>query len=184
MNSRLRWRSSTSGVDLAGEQIDPGRRLSGAGRAFVLMIPREARMAAWHWRQIWRRRCDGLNSRLLVVGDDRHRLLRISPPWQRLFSGPGPRGRHTELPPSWARTRRRGVPDSSAYPVRLDFLLTEKLAHGALSQTGETLVTRRRSALARMAGQKPCRPQFMRIAVPFSWPCRRPKIPTRPLPPA
>ena len=35
----------------------------------------------------------------------------------------------------------------------------------ALSQTGETLVTRRRSALARMAGQKPCRPQFMRIAV-------------------
>ena len=40
--------------------------------------------------------------------------------------------------------------------MRLDFLLTEKLAHGALSQTGETLVTRR---------QKPCRPQFMRIAV-------------------
>ena len=26
-------------------------------------------------------------------------------------------------------------------------------------------MTRRRSALARMAGQKPCRPQFMRIAV-------------------
>jgi hypothetical protein len=40
-----------------------------------------------------------------------------------------------------------------AHLVRLDFLLTEKLAHGALSQTGETLVTRRRSVLARMAGQ-------------------------------
>ena len=45
------------------------------------------------------------------------------------------------------------------------FGLLEKLAHCALSQTGETLVTRRRSALARMAGQKPCRPQFMRIEI-------------------
>ena len=99
-------------VDLAGEQIDPGQQAERA-MAFVLMIPREARMAAWHWRQIRCRRGDGLDSRLLVVRDDRDRLLRFL----RLgsgFSGPGPRGRRTELPPSWARTRRRGVPDSSA----------------------------------------------------------------------
>src|SRR5271167_2028215 len=38
-------------VDLAGEQIDPGQQAERA-MAFVLMIPREARMAAWHWRQI------------------------------------------------------------------------------------------------------------------------------------
>src|SRR4249919_2803858 len=73
-------------VDLAGEQIDPGQQAERA-MAFVLMIPREARMAAWHWRQIRCRRGDGLDSRLLVVRDDRDRLLRFSPPWQRLFSG-------------------------------------------------------------------------------------------------
>ena len=33
-------------VDLAGEQIDPGQQAERA-MAFVLMIPREARMAAW-----------------------------------------------------------------------------------------------------------------------------------------
>src|SRR6202048_5216598 len=53
-------------VDLAGEQIDPGQQAERA-MAFVLMIPREARMAAWHWRQIRCRRGDGLDSRLLVV---------------------------------------------------------------------------------------------------------------------
>src|ERR1700722_16954550 len=63
-------------VDLAGEQIDPGQQAERA-MAFVLMIPREARMAAWHWRQIRCRRGDGLDSRLLVVGDDRDRLLRF-----------------------------------------------------------------------------------------------------------
>src|SRR5246127_5376199 len=63
-------------VDLAGEQIDPGQQAERA-MAFVLMIPREARMAAWYWREI---RCslgDGLDSTLLVVRDDRDRLLRF-----------------------------------------------------------------------------------------------------------
>src|ERR1700723_1736805 len=99
-------------VDLAGEQIDPGQQAERA-MAFVLMIPREARMAAWHWRPIRCRRGDGLDSRLLVVRDDRDRLLRFLRLGSGFFSGPGPRGRHTELPPSWARNRRLGVPDSS-----------------------------------------------------------------------
>ena len=46
MNSRLRWRLPDERVDLAGEQIDPGQQAERA-MAFVLMIPREARMAAW-----------------------------------------------------------------------------------------------------------------------------------------
>ena len=101
-------------VNLAGEQIDPGQQAQCA-MTFVFMIPR-AKLA-------WRPGTGGKSGAvvamawipgLLVVGDDRDRLLRFLPPWQRLFSGPGPRGRHTELPPSWARTRRRGVPDSSA----------------------------------------------------------------------
>ena len=100
-------------VDLAGEQIDPGQQAERA-MAFVLMIPREARMAAWHWRQIRCRRGDGLDFQASRRKRRSRPASSISPPWQRLFSGPGPRGRHTELPPSWARTRRRGVPDSSA----------------------------------------------------------------------
>ena len=52
-----------------------------------------------------------------------------------------------------------------AHLVRLDFLLTENLAHCALHQMGETVMPRRRSVLARMPGQQPRRPQFMRIAV-------------------
>src|ERR1700741_883448 len=63
-------------VDLASEQIDPGQQAERA-MAFVLMIPRDARMAAWYWRQIRCRRGDGLDSRLLVVRDDRDRLLRF-----------------------------------------------------------------------------------------------------------
>ena len=41
-----------------------------------------------------------------------------------------------------------------AHLVRLDFLLTEKLAHGALSQTGETLVTRRRPSKISRPGRR------------------------------
>src|SRR6201998_2062240 len=150
-------------VDLAGEQIDPGQQAERA-MAFVLMIPREARMAAWYWRQIRCRRGDGLDSRLLVVRDDRDRLLRFL----RLGSG---FFQDLDLAVDTQNFRHLGLElgvaafQIVAHLVRLDFLLTEKLAHCALSQTGETLVTRRRSALARMAGQKPCRPQFMRIAV-------------------
>src|ERR1700716_2360890 len=63
-------------VDLSSEQINPGQQAERA-IAFVLMIPREGGMDAWHRWQIRRRRRDGLDSRLLVVGDNRHRLLRL-----------------------------------------------------------------------------------------------------------
>src|SRR5215208_1555255 len=66
---------SDQGMDSAGEQIDPGQQAECA-MAFVLMIAREGRMQAGLGRQIRRRRCDGLDSRLFVVGDDRHRLAR------------------------------------------------------------------------------------------------------------
>jgi hypothetical protein len=63
-------------VDLSSEQINPGQQAERA-IAFVLMIPREGGMDAWHRWLIRRRRRDGLDSRLLVVGDDRHRRLRL-----------------------------------------------------------------------------------------------------------
>src|SRR5215470_3649998 len=44
---------------------------------FILMIARKGRMDAWHGRQIRRRGRDGLDPRLFVIGDDRHRLARF-----------------------------------------------------------------------------------------------------------
>ena len=49
-------------VDLSSEQINPGQQAERA-IAFVLMIPREGGMDAWHRWQIRRRRRDGLDSR-------------------------------------------------------------------------------------------------------------------------
>jgi len=67
---------SNQRVDLSAEQINPGQQAERA-MAFVLMIPREGRMHARHWRQIRRRGRDRLDARLLVKGDDRYRFLRL-----------------------------------------------------------------------------------------------------------
>src|SRR5258708_11357373 len=64
------------GVDLPREQIDPGQQAERA-MALVLMIAREGRVGARNGRQIRRRRCESLDSWLLIVGDDRHRLVRV-----------------------------------------------------------------------------------------------------------
>lgn len=47
----------------------------------------------------------------------------------------------------------------------LDLLVAKKLAHRALNQTGQTGMSGLRSVLARMAGQKPRRPKFVRVAL-------------------
>ena len=65
---------SNQGMDLPGEQIDPGQQAQRA-MALVLMIARKGGVDARHWRQIRCRRRDGLDPRLLVVRDDRDRLL-------------------------------------------------------------------------------------------------------------
>jgi hypothetical protein len=51
-----------------GEQIN-SRQQTERAMAFVFMITREGRVDARHGRQIRRRRGDGLDSRLFVVGD-------------------------------------------------------------------------------------------------------------------
>ena len=61
-------------MDLAGQQINPGQQAERAV-AFVLMIPRKGRIDAGFGRQIARRRCDRLDSRLFVIGDDGHPLV-------------------------------------------------------------------------------------------------------------
>src|SRR6202035_5403353 len=99
-------------VDLAGEQINP-RQQTERAMPFVLMITREGRVAARHGRQIRGRRGDGLDTRLFVVGDDRHRLAgflglggRPLQDFDLAIERTGPR-------PSSAQTRRPGAPGSS-----------------------------------------------------------------------
>jgi hypothetical protein len=58
-------------VNLTGQQIDAGQQTDRAV-ALVLILAREGRVDSWHRRQIGCRRCDGLNTWLLVVGDDSH----------------------------------------------------------------------------------------------------------------
>ena len=60
-------------MDLPGKQVDSGQQAQRA-MTFVLVIPREARVDAGLGRQIGCGGCDGLDSRLFVVGNDRHSL--------------------------------------------------------------------------------------------------------------
>ena len=124
---------SDESVDLSSEQINPGQQAERA-IAFVLLIPREGGMDAWHRWQIRRRRRDGLDSRLLVVGDDRHRLVRLGGGFfQDLDLAIDAQNlRHLLL--------ELGVATFQivAHLVRLDFLLAEYLAHRSLHQFGET----------------------------------------------
>jgi hypothetical protein len=48
--------------------------------------------------------------------------------------------------------------------VRLHLLLIENLANRALRQVGQARMSLRRSMLAGVAGEKPRRPQFVRLA--------------------
>ena len=132
--------------------------------AFVLMITREGRVDAGLGRQIGRRRCDRLDARLFVIGDDGHRVgppLRLGRGFlQDLdFAIDAQNLRHLRLEVGVALFQ------IVAHLVRLDFLLAEYLAHRALNQTSQTFVPRRRPMLARMAGQQARRPQLMGIAV-------------------
>ncbi len=60
-------------VDLACQQVNSSQQAERAV-TFIFKIARKRRMDARHGRQIRRRRRDRLDSRLLVVGDDRNPL--------------------------------------------------------------------------------------------------------------
>src|SRR5215510_6444105 len=140
-------------VDLAGEQINSGQQAQRAV-AFILMIACKGRMYTWHWRQIRCRCGDRLNSRLLVIGDNRDRL-------RRPFRLAGGLFQDLDLAIDAQNLRHllleRGVAIFKivAHLVRLDLLFAEDLAHRALNQMRETVVPRRGSVLARMTSQQP-----------------------------
>ncbi|MET4754425.1 hypothetical protein ABIB08_008804 [Bradyrhizobium sp. RT11b] len=154
---------SDESVDLAGEQINPGQQ---AERAvpLVLGVARKAGVDAGFGRQIRRRRCDGLDSRLFVARHERHRLS----PSLRLGRGFFQDCDFTidaqdlgHLPFELSIAIFKIV----AHLVRLDFLLAEDLAHRSLDQIGQACMPCRRPVFARMARQQPRRPQLMWIAV-------------------
>src|SRR5262252_7352003 len=127
------------GVNLAGEQIDTGQQTDCA-IALVLVIAREGRMFAGLRRQVRSGRSERLNARLLVVGDDRHRIARL------LFrSGRG--GLNEPYLAVDAQNLRHLLFELRvasfqviAHFVRLYFLPIEYVAQRALSQFGKAAV--------------------------------------------
>jgi len=111
------------------------------------MIAREGRMGAGLGWQIWRRRGNRLDTGLLVIGDDRHRVA-----WLLLGCC---RGLLNDLHlPVNAQNLRHLLLEFGiaafqvvADLVRLHFLLVEYLAHRTLHQLAETGVPFRRSML-------------------------------------
>ena len=141
--------------------------------AFVLMVTSKGGMHARLGRRIRRRRRDGLDSRLLIVGDDCQRLspllLRFGRGFFQYFNFAidAQHLRHLLLELSVA------VFKIVTHLVRLDFLLAEDLAHGTLDQMRQTLVPGRGSTFARVACQEARRSQFMRIAVVLGFVARQ-----------
>jgi hypothetical protein len=64
---------SDQGVHLAGQQVDAGKQADRAV-ALVFVVACEGCMQAWFGRQIGCRRCDRLDTRLLIVGDYGYRI--------------------------------------------------------------------------------------------------------------
>ena len=103
------------GMDVTGEQIDAGHQGQGAV-AFVLMITHHGRAGAGKWRAIRRGRTDRLDPGFLVVRDDGEAaaIAAVLALLQLAHAASPLAGRHRGFRPSWARTRDRAVPGSSA----------------------------------------------------------------------
>src|SRR5712671_827188 len=169
---------SDQGVHLARQQVDASKQADRAV-ALVFVVACEGCMQAGFGRQIGCRRCDPLDTRLLIVGDYGYCIG-----WFCLRPGCGLLQQlHFAINAEHFGHlfRKLGVAALQVIPdfMRLHLLLVEDLAHSALRQMGETRVPLRRSMLASVTGQKPRCPQFVRIAQIHS-PSGTPAIPTMP----
>jgi hypothetical protein len=152
-------------MDLAGDEVDAGQQTDCAV-ALIFMLAREGRMHAGLGRQIRGGRRDRLDTRLLVVRDDRHRVARLF-----LLLRHGRRlleDFHLAIDAQHLGHlfRKVGIAlfQVVSHFVRLHLFLAEDLAYRALRHIGEARMSLRRSMLASVTGQKPGRPQFMGIA--------------------
>jgi len=154
-------------MNLPGKQVDSGQQAKRA-MTFVLVIPREGRVDAGLGRQIGCRRCDGLDSRLFVVGDDRHSLDGFARLGGSLFQNldlavDAQNLRHLLL--------KFGIATFQivAHLVWLDFLVAENLTHSTLAHpggniTGLTLAATDQST-KRLQLIKQLAPETIRVAV-------------------
>src|SRR5215204_1518492 len=191
MNSRLRWRSLTRAWTLPVSRSMPASKLTVPWRLYSWSRANNAQQAvvevgalldqghpevvdadladyfrvhAGLGRQIGCRRCDRLDPWLLVVGDDRNRVARLLLRGGCLLLQELHLAINAQHFGHLLRKLRIAAFQVVTHLVRLHLLLVEDLAHRALYQGGETRVPLRRPMLASMAGQKPGRPQFVRIA--------------------
>ena len=121
-------------------------------------------MCAGLGRQVWGGSCDRLDARLLVIGNDRHCIVRLP------FRGGSLLFDQLHLTINAQNLRhlllKLRVTALQVIPhlVWLDLLLIEDVAQRALSELGEAAVPCGGRMLAHMAGEKARRPQFVRIA--------------------
>ena len=151
------------GVNLAGQQINPGQQADCA-IALVFMIAREGRVPAGLRRQVGGRGCERLDTGLLVIGDDRNCIARL------LFCGGSLLLDQLDLTIDAQNLRhlllelRVAALQVIADLVRLYLLLIEDVAQSALSEVGKADVRCGRGMLAHMTGEQTRRPQLVRIA--------------------
>src|ERR1700745_4029419 len=67
---------SDQSMNLAADKVDAGQQADGAV-ALIFKLPREGRVSAGLRGQVRSGRGDGLDAGFLVVGDDRHDLIRF-----------------------------------------------------------------------------------------------------------
>src|SRR3984893_1173631 len=151
-------------VNLASEQIDSGQQAHRT-MTLVLVVARKTGMGARFWRQVRTRARDRLQTGLLVIRDDRHRLAGL------LLGGSLLEDCDLAVDAQHFGhlLRKLGVAafEVVAHFVWLHLLAIQDLADRALDQLGEALMTGGRSVLPRVAGQQPRRPQLVRIAELF-----------------
>src|SRR5271168_1423846 len=150
-------------MDLAGDEVDAGQQADRAV-ALIFMLPCEGRVDAGLGRQVRGGRRDRLDTRLLVVRDDRHRVARR---FLRCRRGLLQESHLTINAQHFGHLCRKvGITlfQVVSHFMRLHLFLAEDLAYRALRQIGEACMSLRRPMLASVAGQKSRRPQFVGIA--------------------
>ncbi len=142
------------GVNLTGEQINAGQQTDRAV-ALVFVITRKRRMDARLGRQVRCGRRKRLNARLLIIGNDRHRVAGFLLGFCRsLFND-------LHLAIDTQDFRHLGLKVGiTAFQVvtdlvRLDLLLVEDDAQRALSKLAQANVPLSRPMFAHMTGEQP-----------------------------
>ena len=151
------------GMNLAGDEIDPSQQTDRAV-ALIFMLACKGRMHARLGWQVRGRRGNGLYSRLLVVRDDRDGVAPLLRRHGRRLLQDFHLAINTQHLRHLLRKVRVAALQIVVHFVRFHVFLVEDFAHRALRQVGEAHMAFRRSMFAGVPGEKPRRPQFVRIA--------------------